>query len=418
MHKLALTLLLPFAAFTAASSFAADAPSASAAASAEAKPAPAKKADPHAMPEGARELKIGDAAPDFSLPGIDGKTHTLAEYKEPKVLMIAFLSNHCPDSQAAESRVKKLVVDMKGKSFELVAINPNNPEGLREDELGYSKYSDSFEEMKKHAAEEGFNFPYLYDGETQAIAKAYGCLATPHVFIFDAQRKLRYKGYFDDSRYAEPATVKAPDAAKAVEALLADQSVPVEVTRPHGCSTKWIMKKSQVAEDNEKWEKKPVDVELIDAAGVAALRKNGTKKFRLFNVWATWCGPCVAEFPELVKTARKFGLRDFELITISLDDPKDKEAAKTFLENKHAALIDRLKPSLKAEGRITDSYLYSGKDQDELIKALDTEWPGPIPHTVLVAPNGDVVWRHNGSVNGEELRDKVLETMGRYYKPE
>jgi len=417
MKKLATEFSLVIAALAVVSSRAAD-PTAAAAPSATESKAAAKKADPHALPEGAQELKIGDPAPDFSLPGIDEKTHTLAEYKEPKVLVIAFLSNHCPDSQAAEGRVKKLVEDIKGKSFALVAINPNNPDGIREDELGYSKYGDSFEEMKKHASEEGFNFPYLYDGATQATAKSYGCLATPHIFIFDAQRKLRYKGRFDDSQYADPASVKSTDARNAVQALLADQSVPVEVTKPHGCSTKWIMKKSQVAADNEKWEKKPVDVEFIDAAGVAALRKNGTKKVRLFNVWATWCGPCVAEFPELVKTARKFGLRDFELITISLDNQKDKDTAQAFLEKKHAALIDRLKPSLKAEGRVTDSYLYNGGNQDDLIKALDPEWPGPIPHTVLVAPNGDVIWRHNGAVDGEELRAKVLEYMGRYYKPE
>jgi len=378
---------------------------------------PDKKPDAHAMPDGAQDLKIGDSAPDFSLSGIDGKTHTLADYKDAQILVIAFMSNHCPDSQAAEGRVKKFVGDMKGKSLAFVAINPNNPLGLRDDELGYSKYNDSFDEMKKHAAEEQFNFPYLYDGETQSTAKAYGCLATPHIFIFDAQRKLRYKGYFDNSQYADPSTVKSTAAADAVKALFANQSVPVEITKPHGCSTKWIMKHTLVADDNEKWEKKPVDVELIDADGVAALRKNGTKKVRLFNVWATWCGPCVAEFPELVKTARKFGLRDFEFITISLDNPKDKDAAKAFLEKKHAALNDRLKPSLKAEGRTTDSYIYSGTNQDDLIKALDPEWPGPIPHTVLVAPNGDVIWRHNGAVDGEELRDKVLEYMGRYYKP-
>lgn len=416
MNRLAIFLLLLAASLALSPSHAAD-PAPSPVAS-EAKAVPVKKIDAHALPEGAHELNIGDAAPDFSLPGIDGKTHTLADYKDPQVLVIAFLSNHCPDSQAAEGRVRKLVEDMKGRSFALVAINPNNPDALRDDELGYSKYNDSFEEMKKHASEEHFNFPYLYDGETQAIAKAYGCLATPHVFVFDSGRKLRYKGAFDDSRYADPATVKTADARNAVDALLSGKPVPVEVTRPHGCSTKWIMKKSQVADDNEKWEKKPVDVELIDAAGVAALRKNGTKKVRLFNVWATWCGPCVAEFPELVKTARKFGLRDFEMITISLDSPKDKDTAQAFLEKKHAALIDRLKPSLKAEGRATNSYLYNGVNQEDLIKALDPEWPGPIPHTVLVAPNGDVIWRHNGAVDGEELRDKVLEFMGRYYKPE
>jgi len=177
------------------------------------------------------------------------------------------------------------------------------------------------------------------------------------------------------------------------------------------------MKKTQAAEENEKWGKKPVDVEPIDVAGVAALRKNGTKKVRLFNVWATWCGPCIAEFPELVKTARKYGLRDFEMITISLDEPKNLERAKTFLENKHAGLPDRLKPSLQAEGRKTNSYLFQGGTQEELIKVLDPEWPGPIPHTVLVAPDGSILWRHNGPVDGDELRGKVLEYMGRYYKP-
>lgn len=377
---------------------------------------PAKKSS--GMPDDLKTLAIGDAAPDFSLPGIDGKTHTLADYKDAKVLMVAFISNHCPDSQASEGRIKQLVGDLKDKGFAMVAINPNNPIGLRPDELGYSKYNDSFDEMKLHAKEQGFSFPYLYDGETQATAKAYGCLATPHVFVFDALRKLRYKGALDDSRYADPATVKSHDARNAVEALLAGKDVTVTETRPHGCSTKWLTKKSAVTADDEKWARASVDVETIDAAGVAALRKNGTKKVRLFNVWATWCGPCVEEFPELAKTARKFGLRDFELITISMNRPEEKAEVKKFLEENHAAIPDKIKPTLKAEGRTTNSYIYSGANQDDLIKALDPEWPGPIPHTVLVAPDGTVIWRHNGEVDGEELRTKVLDYMGRFYKPE
>jgi peroxiredoxin len=368
-------------------------------------------------PEGVQDLKIGERAPDFTLSGIDGKTHTLAEYKDAKVLMIAFLSNHCPDSHAAEGRIKQLVADMTGKGLTLVAINPNNPDGLSIDELGYSKYNDGFEDMKKYAAEETFTFPYLYDGETQAVAKAYGCLATPHVFVFDAERRLRYKGQFDDSRFADKASVKSSDAQVAVEALLAEKPVPVEITKPHGCSTKWITKSSVVSEKTEKWDRTPVNVETIDAAGVAALRKNGTKKVRLFNVWATNCGPCVAEFPELVKTSRKFGLRDFELITISTDDPKDAARVKAFLEKRGAGLLDKLKPTLQAEGRTTNSYIFSDPDTNALVKALDPEWAGPIPHTVLVGTNGEILWRHNGVVNGEELRAKVLEHMGRYYQP-
>ncbi|GEP41910.1 redoxin family protein [Brevifollis gellanilyticus] len=384
-------------------------------------PEPASKktaAKGHNHPEGFTELKIGDAAPAFDLLGIDEEKHTLAEYADAPLLMIAFISNHCPTSQAVEGRLKQIVKDYKGKGLRVVGINPNDPAALRPDELGYSKYNDSFPEMKRHAKEQEFNFPYLYDGETQAVAKAYGCLATPHVMLFDKERKLRYQGRLDDSRYVDAATVTSHDARNAIDALLAGKPVPVEVTKPHGCSTKWLDKRSEVITDNEKWEKGEVTVELIDAAGVAALRKNDTKKVRLFNVWATWCGPCVAEFPELVATARKFGLRDFEFISISINEPGEMKEVKEFLEKHNAIVPDKIKPSLKAEGRSGNAYIYNAPNTDALIQALDPEWPGPIPHTLVVAPGGAVIYRHNEEVNGDELREKILEAMGRFYVPE
>ncbi len=371
------------------------------------------------MPEGFHELAIGDIAPPFSLKGIDDKTHTLESYKDAQVLVIAFISNHCPDSQASESRIKKFVEEFKDKGVALVAVNPNNPVGLRPDELGYSKYNDSFEEMKLHAKEQGFNFPYLYDGETQSMALAYGCLATPHVFVFDGKRKLAYRGAFDDSRYPGDEQVTSQDARNAVEAVLAGKPAPVAITRVHGCSTKWLSKKAAVAADDEKWEKAKVDLEFIDATGVAALRKNGTKKVRLINVWATWCEACVEEFPELTRTARKFGLRDFELITICVDRPDLKDKAKAFLEKHQAAIPDKIKASLKEEGRTTNSYLYTGPSPAALAEALDPDWVGPLPYTILLAPDGSVIWKfNNGALDGEELRKQILDYMGRFYKPE
>jgi thiol-disulfide isomerase/thioredoxin len=202
-----------------------------------------------------------------------------------------------------------------------------------------------------------------------------------------------------------------------VRALLAGQPVPVEITKPHGCSTKWMTKHSGIAQKMEKWDQTPVDLELIDAEGVALLRKNGTKNVRLFNVWSTTCAPCVAEFPELVRTARKFDLREFQFISISTDEPKDRARAKAFLEKQGAGLSGRAKSLLKADGRTSNSFLYTGSDPNELMKALDPEWPGGFPHTVLVAANGAIVWRHNGPVDGDELRAKILEHMGNVYKP-
>lgn len=371
--------------------------------------------DANGNPAGFRTLAIGDSAPDFTLPGIDGRTHRLADYAGPDVLMILFTSNHCPTSHGIEQRLKKLREDFRDRSFGLVAINPNHPDGLSIDELGFGEYSDSFADMKPYATKLGWDFPYLYDGETQTTARAYGCLATPHVFIFDKQRRLRYAGRFDDSRYPDETTVTSPDARRAIEALLAGQPVPVPLTKPFGCSTKWKEKHARHVAAAAAWQQIPVSVEPIDAAGVAALRQNGTNKFRFINVWATWCAPCVEEFPDLVAISRQFDMRPFELITISMDTPKDTAKAQAFLQKQGAGLSKRVQPTVTKEGRRTNHYLYTGADQAALAAALDAEWPGPIPHTVLVSPDGKILWRHNGPIDPAAARSAIVAALTPYW---
>jgi thiol-disulfide isomerase/thioredoxin len=311
----------------------------------------------------------------------------------------------------------KIYQEFKDKGLGVVAINPNHPEGLRPDELGYSKYGDSFPEMKLYAKGMGFPFPFLYDGETQTTAMAYGCLATPHVFLFDQDRKLRYKGWVDDCRFPGDEHVKKPDFRNAVTALVEGKPVPVTETKPIGCSTKWRMKKTEVSKDDEKWASFPVSIDPIDAAGVAKLRANPTDKYRLINVWSTTCAPCVEEFPSLISVARRMGLRKFELVTISTDLPDDKAKAENFLKKHHAGLPGHLKSGLAKEGRTTNSYLYTEPSMDPLIKALDPEWSGPEPHTILVAPGGRIAFRHNGPIGEAELLEKVLSVMTPYYQP-
>jgi peroxiredoxin len=399
----ALARLLCLVALVTAPAFAAD-------------PAP-KLLDAQGNPAGFKTLAIGDAAPDFSLPGIDGRTYSLADFSKADVLMILFTSNHCPTSHAIEERLKKLRNDFRDRSFALVAINPNHPDGLRLDELGFGEFGDSFEEMKPYAEKLGWDFPYLYDGDTQVIARAYGCLATPHVFIFDKARKLQYAGRFDDSRFPEESTVKSPDARNALEAMFANQPVPVALTKPHGCSTKWREKRASNVAAEAAWTKIPVTIEQIDAGGVAALRANPTNKFRLVNVWATWCAPCVEEFPSLVAISRQFDMRDFELVTISMDEPKHEAKAKDFLQKQGAGLTQRSRRSVAKEGRTTNHYLYNGSDQDAIVAALDSEWPGPIPHTVLIAPGGKIVWRQNGVIDPATAKAKIVEAITPYYAP-
>src|SRR5205085_1216822 len=189
-----------------------------------------------ADPPDLKTLPIGASAPDFQLPGVDGKTYSLKDFADAKVLVVIFTCNHCPTAQAYEERIARLHDEGKGRGVAVVAISPNDAAAVRLDELGYTDVGDSFEDMKVRAKQMKIAYPYLYDGETQETSVAYGVLATPHVYIFDEARKLRYVGGFDDS---EVKTVKAHYARDAVEALLAGRSVPVEKTRVFGCSTKW-----------------------------------------------------------------------------------------------------------------------------------------------------------------------------------
>ena len=367
-------------------------------------------------PADTHALKLGDPAPDFSLRGVDDRTYSLADFKDAPVLMVVFLSNHCPYSHAAETRLLPLYAEMKARGLAVVAINPNSPEGVGIYELGYSKYNDSFPEMKLYARERGFTFPYLYDGDTQKIAKAYGCLCTPHVFIFDRERRLRYMGRLDDSPYAETSTVTTPDARNAIEAVLAGRPVAVPVTKLAGCSVKWLENKGSIVKLNKQWESTPVTLEAIDPAAVSALVGNRTTQLRLINVWATWCVPCVEEFPNLVTLTRQLENRNFEMITISIDAAPDRPKALAFLQKQHAALPNRVQRVVRGEGRLTDNYLFSGK-VEALQQTLDASWPGPVPYTLIVAPGGKILYRHLGAFDLAEVRAKLVEQLGAYYDP-
>ena len=366
------------------------------------------------LPPDAHHLKIGDAAPDFSLKGVDGKMYALADFKDAPVLMVAFLSDHCPYSHAAESRLLPLVAEMKARGLAVVAISPNAPDAMAIAELGYTKYGDSYDEMKLYARDHGFTFPYLYDGDTQATAKAYGCLCTPEIYLFDRDRKLRYFGRFDDSRFAETNTVHASDTRNALEEMFAGKPVTTPVTKPFGCSTKWIENKTQLIAVDEKMYSAPVVLESIDATNIARLAQNNTKKLRLINVWATWCIPCVEEFPGLVDISHRFANRDFEVITISVDDPKDEAKVHQFLDKEHATVPNRVQRSLKVEGRKTNNYLFNGS-VDSLMQALDPQAPGPVPYTIMIAPGGKVIYRHVNQIDVADLSSKIVDQLGPYY---
>ncbi len=170
-------------------------------------------------------LRIGDAAVDFSLPGVDGKTYTLKDFRK-KLLAVVFSCNHCPYVHAWEDRILQIARDYADQ-VDFVLINANDPEKYPED---------SFDRMKERARDKGYPFPYLFDA-SQEVPRAYGATRTPEVFLFDENRRLRYHGAVDDS--TDPETVRHHYLRDAIEALLAGNTPPVEETPPVGCTIKW-----------------------------------------------------------------------------------------------------------------------------------------------------------------------------------
>jgi peroxiredoxin len=173
-------------------------------------------------------LEPGQSAPDFNLPGVDGKNYSLANFKDAKLLVIAFSCNHCPYVIGSEERIQKFVADYAPKGVAFVAINSNETEGHP---------GDSFDNMVIRAREKGFKFPYLRD-DSQEIAVKYGALRTPHFYVFDADRKLRYTGRMDDNP-RNPGKETTHELRDAVDDLLAGKQPRQPLTNPIGCNVKW-----------------------------------------------------------------------------------------------------------------------------------------------------------------------------------
>ena len=173
-------------------------------------------------------MPVGNPAPSFALPGVDGTAWSLDSFADAQLLVVVFTCNHCPYAIASEDRLLELQSDYEGRGVRLVAISSNDAE----------KYpDDSFDEMKARAADKGYNFPYLYD-ESQDVARAYDAACTPDVFVFDRERKLVYNGRIDDN-WQEPDQVTRQDLRSVLDAALEGRTVHFEHVPSMGCSIKW-----------------------------------------------------------------------------------------------------------------------------------------------------------------------------------
>ncbi len=360
-------------------------------------------ANPQPVPETpVSKLAIGDQAPPFNLPDIDGTFHELEDFEDADVLVINFTCNHCPTAQAYEDRFIQLVDDYEEKNVAFIAISSNSPIGILPEELGYTDLSDTFEEMKLRAEAKDYNFPYLYDGDTHEFSLAYGPTATPHVFVFDKDRKLSYSGRIDASE--KPGTANAEDLRKAIDTTLQGEALSADEaqTPAFGCSMKWAWKNEYTIKINKEWAAKEVTIEHLSPEGLADLLKNDTDELLLINFWATWCGPCIIEYPEFVTMQRMYGARDFRFVSISMDAPDQSEKALKFLKSKESAVTN---------------YIMDTEDKYEVIEVVGKDWDGSLPITLLIEPGGKIAHKVPGTIDALALKREIVDhpMIGRYY---
>jgi hypothetical protein len=274
----------------------------------------------------------------------------------------------------------------------LVAINANSPQGLHIFELGYSDVPDTLDGMKIRASYKKFDWPYLYDGETQAVALKFGAQSTPHIFIFDQDRKLRYEGAIDDNM--APSRVKVHYATDAIDALLAGRPVPLERTRSIGCSTAWITNGPTIQADWAKLQSKPVKVDMASVDDIKKLRANSTGKVLAVNFWSIKCKDCVSEFDDREYTNHMYrAMRPFAYVNVSTDDPKDSAAVLKFLQD---------------HGSVDTNLQFDSGDALGFQEAFGLKWKLNQPFIVLIGLDGQIIYQKEGKVDELEFRRTIL----------
>jgi thiol-disulfide isomerase/thioredoxin len=335
-------------------------------------------------------LETGSPAPSFSLMGTDDVIHKSTEWKDSTILVVAFLCNHCTESQLYEARLNRLAESYAGKGVTVVAIQSSNPKAFSEKDLAWSDVGEDLADMKERAAFRKFHFPYLYDGDTGGTALAFGASVAPSIFILDKDRKVRYSGRIDDDAAEGPNTVHY--AAAAIDALLSGSPVTKPTTTAVGCS----LRLGADTAINDAPASEPISVSLATTTALTSLRHNPTGKVLLVNFYATWCGPCVTEFPDLMATNRMYRSRQFSFTTVSSNVPDEEPQVLKFLQKMNAS---------------TNNLLYGSDDIYAMQAAFDPELGAAVPVTVLLAPNGDVLFHEQGEIDLMEIRRAILANL-------
>jgi len=336
---------------------------------------------------------IGERAPEFELTDLDGRSHRLSEYQGRPVLL-TFHSVRCPISQAYTERLRALARDFgSAHSLEILVIN--------------ASANESDEEVRAGMKAADLPFPVLRDREG-LLAGVYGVARTPHVFLLDGRGYLRYQGRIDNSH--QPRGVTRSDLREALGEVLAGKPVRVAETVAMGCPIVRTVEASLMTATDQGAkgtggaqapapEKTLPAVRLLKPEGYAPLLRESAGRVVVVNFWATWCGPCVAEFPELVRLDRELRERGVRFIGISADDPED--------------LQTKVIPFLRNQQASYPNFIQQVDDPQEMIDVVRKDWPGTLPATFVYDPNGRMVYTRLGIFDREVLRREIEKVLPR-----
>jgi len=352
-------------------------------------------------------LTVGAAAPEFELKDLSGQPHALKNYRG-KLTVITFLSARCPISNAYKDRVKALAEDYAKQGVAFLGINASADEPL--------------DEVRAHAEQNNFSFTILKD-EGNIVADAYAAERTPKVYVIDAEGVLRYQGRIDSSH--NPRLVKRQDLRAALDELLAGKPVSVASTQAMGCIlqreegtqnlaqsktakpavTKPVATKPAAGKPAAaKSAAKPATavaagpkVPLLKPAAFGALIKQSQGKVLVINFWATWCGPCVAEFPELVKIDLAYRDKGVRMVGITADDLED--------------LKTKVIPFLREQKAEYENFLQDTDDPQQMVDVVMKDWPGVLPATFVYDKTGKLVWHRFGIIDRDALTAEIEKAL-------
>ncbi|MFN7929160.1 MAG: redoxin domain-containing protein [Blastocatellia bacterium] len=326
----------------------------------------------------AAKLSVGQAAPDFSLKDTTGKTHSLKTYRG-QMVVIGFVGVKCSISNAYIARMNGIAQDYQAKNIVFLGINSNANEPLNE--------------LKAHAAKAKYSFAILKDVRN-VVADQFGATVTPEMFIVDAEGMLRYHGRVDSA--SNLARVERHDLRVTLDELLAGKAPSQPELKAFGCQIKRVPGSNLAAAPATVAKSTNIEslVTLLKPAEFNKLKTDSQGKVLLINFWATWCAPCVAEFPEFVKIDKTYRSKGVRTVAISTDEKSDIESA--------------VVPFLKKQNVAFESFLSDADDPQLLIDVVDKNWSGALPATFVFDKQGKLVFTKYGIIDREELL-KVLD---------